>query len=304
LLTPPKPPPQPAKPQLAEGDLRTLAHSTRREARRRTVPQREPPVQECLDAADRRDALAATRDLAALARDRAADARDLASDEPDAAGKRALAATERQAAADDRAHAARDRLAARTDRRALAHQLALAETDPVTGARARAAGLADLDRELARCHRTRHRLVVAYVDVVGLKAINDSEGHGAGDELLKTVAGLLQADVRPYDLVIRLGGDEFLCAMSDMTLRGARQRFGTVATALATAIFPRAITVGFAELTPDDTTTEFIARADRDLLDSRAPGTTSNLDPTTTECTEPAASTRGARADRVADYNR
>jgi diguanylate cyclase (GGDEF)-like protein len=287
MFTPAEPPPQPAKLQLAEGNLQTLADATRREARRRTVPQREPAAEACLDAADLRDAVAETRDLAGLARDRAADQRDLppggdadqtggrvsaAHQWLGGAGERALAATDRQDAADDRARAARDRLAARTDRRALAGQLALAETDPVTGARARAAGLANLDRELARCHRTRHQLVVAYVDVVGLKAINDSEGHGAGDELLKTVARLLQADVRPYDLIIRLGGDEFLCAMSDMTLPGARRRFGTIATALAAATSPRAITVGFAELTPDDTVTELIARADRDLLDSRRVG--------------------------------
>lgn len=111
--------------------------------------------------------------------------------------------------------------------------------------------------------------MVAYVDVVGLKALNDAEGHGAGDELLERVVRLIKERLRPYDLAIRLGGDEFLFAMSDMTLPDARRRFSTGAAALASGPHPGAISTGFAELISDETVTDLIVRADSEILDSR-----------------------------------
>jgi diguanylate cyclase (GGDEF)-like protein len=86
-------------------------------------------------------------------------------------------------------------------------QVELAETDPLTGVRTRAAGLLQFDHELERCRRRIDgRLVVVYVDVVGLKTVNDTEGHAAGDALLKRVVALIKKHLRPYDLVIRLRG--------------------------------------------------------------------------------------------------
>ncbi|MEY2516745.1 MAG: hypothetical protein QOJ89_4103, partial [bacterium] len=185
-----------------------------------------------------------------------------------AAEYRSQAAVDRDAAATDREQGARDRVQALADREALARALAITESDPLTGARTRAAGLADLDRELDRCQRTSSSLVVAYVDAVGLKRVNDSEGHDAGDRLLKRVVTLLAEHLRSYDLTVRLGGDEFLCAMSNMTLPDARQRFSTIAAAVAASDEAGAIRVGFAERRPDEATTELVARADRELVAS------------------------------------
>jgi diguanylate cyclase (GGDEF)-like protein len=280
------------------------AHEFSRDIRQRTTRLRGQTAQVRLHAADKRDAIAEARDVAALARDHAADARSLAMAQRDAAyqqedGARALngaeiviraagqrkraaerralaaeqrtmAAEDRQAAAQDREQAARERLRALVDREALARQLAIAETDPLTGARARAAGLADLDHELDRCRRTGNVLVVAYVDVVGLKTVNDTAGHGAGDVLLKHVVALLREHLRSYDLIIRLGGDEFLCAMSNMTLPDARQRFSAIAVALAAAPDAAAIRTGFAALSPEEPAAALIARADSDLIGSRS----------------------------------
>ena len=122
-----------------------------------------------------------------------------------------LASRDRRAAAVDRELAERERRYARADREALASLLAL--TDPLTGARMRAAGLTDLERELVRCHRTGGRIVVVYVDVIGMKTINDTEGHAAGDELLTAAVRHIKTHLRPYDLIVRIGGDEFVCAM-------------------------------------------------------------------------------------------
>lgn len=248
-----------------------------------------------LDAADRRDELAQARDAAADVRHDAAHTRNRVMAERDAvadstsadpglsrsaiiiraAGQRAESAQQRALAdldlddaAEDREEAARERLHALVDRELLADQLASAETDVLTGARTRAAGLRDLDRELDRCRRNAGMLVVAYVDVVGLKALNDSEGHAAGDELLRQVVTLIRDHLRSYDLTVRVGGDEFVCAMSDMSLRDARRRFKQVADALAAAPHAYAIRTGFAQLTAQESATELIARADSELIDS------------------------------------
>ncbi len=213
-----------------------------------------------LDAADERDAIAAVRDRAARTRDDAAEDRGCAPEQG------AFAAGDRQAAAQDREQAARERLHALVDREILADELAITHVDPLTGARTRAAGLADLDREMDRCRRTGAPLVVTYVDVVGLKALNDTVGHRAGDDLLKHVVESIQAHLRPYDLVIRLGGDEFLCAMSSMSPLDARERFAIIAAALSVAPAATAIRAGFATLEPGDSAAELIARADDALI--------------------------------------
>lgn len=278
------------------------AHEFSADIRQRTACRRELSADARLDAADKRDAIAHARDLAAVARDRAADARNLAMAQRESAygqdddaratngaeivirasGQRkraqrrraqaaeqgALAAQDRRGAAQDREQAARERLHALADREVLADELAIAEIDQLTGARTRAAGLIDLDRELVRCRRTSGDLVLAYVDVVGLKTLNDTEGHGAGDELLRRAVQLIKKHVRPYDLVIRVGGDEFVCAMSNTSLPNARERFAAIAAALAAAPEAGAIRTGFAELTADETARELIARADSQLIDS------------------------------------
>lgn len=249
-----------------------------------------------LDTADQRDAGAHTRDLAALARDLAATARDLAlaqRDEAyenqlsaraatgahivlraaehraDAATDRARAAEDRRAAQLDRQHAARDRRQALADREELARQLAIAETDALTGVRTRAAGLIDLDHELDRCRRNGGVLVVAYIDVVGLKAVNDSEGHAEGDALLQRVVALIQAHLRSYDLILRLGGDEFLCAMSNVMLSDARDRFRIIAAKLTASTDAGTIRTGLAELGAQDSAAELIARADAEMTAGR-----------------------------------
>jgi diguanylate cyclase (GGDEF)-like protein len=141
-----------------------------------------------------------------------------------------------------------------------------AETDELTGVRRRGAGTKQLDREIDRARRTSETLVVAFVDVDGLKHVNDTRGHLAGDALLGAVARCLRTCLRSYDLIMRFGGDEFVCAMPNADAEHVRQRFMEVSNALATDANPGSITVGFAELRPDDSAEELISRADADLL--------------------------------------
>jgi diguanylate cyclase (GGDEF)-like protein len=234
---------------LADG-TNSRAHEFSGEIRRRNAAHGRQTAEARLDAADERDAIAHARDVIARTRDDATDAHGL-----------------RESGAADRELAARERLHALVDREILADELALADNDPLTGARTRAAGLTDLRREVDRCGRTGCSLIVAYIDVVGLKSLNDSRGHEAGDELLAGAVRAMLQHLRPYDLVVRIGGDEFLCAMSGMTLLDARARFAVIARAISAAPVSAAIRTGFAALEPGDGVAELMARADGEMID-------------------------------------
>jgi diguanylate cyclase (GGDEF)-like protein len=200
----------------------------------------------------------ATRDRKRAASDRARSAMHRVA----AGGDRDSAASDRELAAGDRVLAAEDRALATAEREA-------DERDTVTGARRRAPGLADVRREIDRVRRGDGRLVAAYVDVDGLKAINDSRGHHAGDAMLQHVVGVLQTHLRSYESVIRLGGDEFLCTLSGATIQKARERFDEITAELMGTPEAGSITVGFAQLADGDSPMDLIDRADRELIAAR-----------------------------------
>jgi diguanylate cyclase (GGDEF)-like protein len=84
-----------------------------------------------------------------------------------------------------------------------------AEADPLTQLANRGAWQRHLEAEEVRCRRYGHPAGVMIVDLDEMKAVNDSGGHHAGDELLTAAARVLRAASRPTDLVARIGGDEF-----------------------------------------------------------------------------------------------
>ncbi len=85
---------------------------------------------------------------------------------------------------------------------------------------------------LARAARTHSSLAVLFLDIDGFKRINDTLGHGVGDDVLKVVAQRLQGSVRPEDTVARLGGDEFIFLLEDHDAEAA----AVVATRLLTEL--------------------------------------------------------------------
>jgi diguanylate cyclase (GGDEF)-like protein len=87
--------------------------------------------------------------------------------------------------------------------------------DELTGLLNRRGFLALAEVELRLFQRRGLGLVLAFVDVDGLKRLKDTAGHEAGDELLRVVARGMRAACREDDLVGRLGGDEFVALMSD-----------------------------------------------------------------------------------------
>jgi diguanylate cyclase (GGDEF)-like protein len=98
-----------------------------------------------------------------------------------------------------------------------------------------------------------------------LKAVNDLHGHTAGDHLLQRGVRAIREQLRSYDLIVRVGGDEFLCALSGATLEEARRRFAAVQARLAADPEPCEIRVGFADLAPKESAAKLIERADADL---------------------------------------
>lgn len=186
-----------------------------------------------------------------------------------AAADRAKAADDRRRAAADREDAARERAEALQQRVDSAAELRLATTDELTGAWTRKFGLEEAYRELERAERTGAKLVVAFIDVDGLKRVNDEEGHLAGDALLQLLGETVLAKVRPYDVVVRYGGDELLCAMPNITAAEAGTRFEAVGAVLRVRDSGHSITVGLAEHEPGDRLEDLIRRADADLLEAR-----------------------------------
>ncbi len=86
----------------------------------------------------------------------------------------------------------------------------LATTDLLTGLHNRRYVLGELDKALQRSRRTGHRFSVVLFDLDGFKQINDTQGHAAGDVVLKQAASALQSICREGDVLGRYGGDEFL----------------------------------------------------------------------------------------------
>lgn len=93
--------------------------------------------------------------------------------------------------------------------RGLEREHAAARTDALTGLMNRKAFLERLETEVSRAGRHDRPLSIAYLDLDGFKAVNDTFGHAAGDEVLRIVAGVLLASIRGEDVAARFGGDEF-----------------------------------------------------------------------------------------------
>jgi diguanylate cyclase (GGDEF)-like protein/PAS domain S-box-containing protein len=89
-------------------------------------------------------------------------------------------------------------------------------TDSLTGLLNRRGFHQALESSLARIDRSGKRMAVLYLDLDGFKRINDSLGHGAGDSVLRQVADQLKTCLRPYDILGRMGGDEFTALLDSL----------------------------------------------------------------------------------------
>ncbi len=231
-----------------------------------------------------RDVAARRRDVSAIARDNAGEASARAAERKEAslenggptdpevtalkesaATLRATTASDRKHAAGDRASGADDRAKAADDRRQARVDLRAAYLDDLTGVYTRGLGLLTLQHEIDRAHRSGEPFVLAFIDVDGLKKINDHKGHAAGDALLQAVAAELRSKLRSYDPIVRMGGDEFVCAFSNTGLEAAAGRVREIKASLEEKQVDSSISVGFAELCPGENLEDLTARGDAEL---------------------------------------
>lgn len=96
----------------------------------------------------------------------------------------------------------------------------LAHHDPLTGLPNRILFNERLSAAISLAHRHGNALGVLYLDLDGFKQINDTLGHGCGDQLLQQVAGRLTQCIRESDAVARLGGDEFVVLLNEVSGQG------------------------------------------------------------------------------------
>jgi diguanylate cyclase (GGDEF)-like protein len=267
------------------------SHDLSRSERARSTLDRHAATLVRAQVSYERDEQAKQRDEVARGRDRVAEERDRAAEEHDREMKRmgedlgrddprtaraleALAemrdrsAAYRAQASADRHRAARDREAAAADRMHLLSELERVHMDDLTGAYRRGMGEVALVNEIERARRSRGALALAYIDCDSLKEVNDRKGHAAGDALLRNLVAVLRSELRPYDPVVRWGGDEFLCAISGVDPEDVRDRLEGIRMALTEDGKPQ-VTVGLAALEERDTLETLIERADADLLEAR-----------------------------------
>ncbi len=157
---------------------------------------------------------------------------------------------------------------------------ATSDLDALTGLHNRQAMNRDLERERARAERTGAPFSIALADLDRFKSINDRFGHKAGDIVLAATAEIFLNSIRPYDIVYRYGGEEFLIylhdAPADVAVAILRRVLGKLTATPIKIGEGREIRVsssfGVAEGGADLTLSQIIDRADQALYQAKAAG--------------------------------
>lgn len=155
----------------------------------------------------------------------------------------------------------------------------LAELDELTGSFNRRCIMRMLDDEIIRAQRGKTPFTIALIDLDWFKRINDSYGHPTGDEVLRTFAITIFANIRSIDRFGRYGGEEFLLLLPDTPHdAGVRSmdRLREIIAGLDWSAFEAGMSVtisaGVATLAPDETSDALLARADLGLYAAKERG--------------------------------
>jgi diguanylate cyclase len=157
---------------------------------------------------------------------------------------------------------------------------ALATVDPLTGLGNRQSMRSHLIGERDRAIRQKLPLSLALADIDHFKKINDTFGHAQGDKVLREVAQVLRATVRPYDVVYRYGGEEFLICLPGTSIEVGAQVLEriraniqalTLTDERGTAIVVTA-SFGISEITTETSIEDAMEQADKALYDGKRGG--------------------------------
>jgi diguanylate cyclase (GGDEF)-like protein len=146
----------------------------------------------------------------------------------------------------------------------VSHLSEQATIDPLTGLQNRA-GLAGVADEYSRRGGGGQPRTVVVIDLDGFKVVNDQFGHEAGDEVLRQVAAAMRLHLRPYDVISRVGGDEFVLLL----MRTAADQSELVVERLIQAL-PIPASFGIADWPEGTRVDEAIARSDVRMYESKA----------------------------------
>lgn len=154
-----------------------------------------------------------------------------------------------------------------------------ARTDGLSGLYNRRAFDAELPGFMQRAKAINTGLALLAMDLDHFKPVNDTLGHGAGDAVLRGVGKVLQAGVRRTDLPCRIGGDEFVILLTDLTEEAAKKRAEALREAIGSMPHPGneqgirvTTTMGGTMLRPGETAEEFTHRADEALYAAKRGG--------------------------------
>lgn len=237
-------------------------------ARERAADDRDEALAQRDTLANERDRLSAERDRLAVERDRLATERDTQANERERRAADREDELERRAAEIEQVAAGNDGEGQALERARLEAELQRAHLDGLTGAYRREVGRLALRNEIDRAKRGDGRFVIAFVDVDGLKGVNDREGHAAGDRVLRTLAATMRANLRSYDPIVRYGGDEFVCGVASIDTSEVEHRLNVIDQSLrhATGV---GITAGLASMSDNESLEELTERADAALLEAK-----------------------------------
>jgi diguanylate cyclase (GGDEF)-like protein len=164
-------------------------------------------------------------------------------------------------------------------RKRLTQEEETARTDGLTGLYNRRCFDAEIHVFIERARAIGGGLVLIAMDLDHFKPVNDTLGHAAGDFVLKAVGAILQRGVRKTDLPCRIGGDEFVLLLADLSEAEARTRAETLRTEIGTFPHPgndRGIrittTMGGTQYRSGESAAELMKRADEALYAAKRAG--------------------------------
>lgn len=152
-----------------------------------------------------------------------------------------------------------------------------ATLDTLTGLFTRNEGMIYLEKQIQLSKMNETHFVVCFIDVDGLKKVNDTFGHQTGDELLKDFSQILKETIRSYDIAFRYGGDEFILILHKVTTKEANIVLSRIQNKIdefnreSQKPYKIQISYGFAEYSPSSnlTTEDLIKIADENMYKAK-----------------------------------